>query len=58
MISYIVLLLNLMRQNTVFNKLFNCPSSLILFIWETRLGKDRIQDQSTDPYSKQNGEQN
>ena len=26
------------------NKLFNFPSSISLFIWETILGKDRIPD--------------
>ena len=25
------------------NKLFNSPSTISLFIWETRLGKDRFQ---------------
>ena len=28
----------------------------ILILWETRLGKDRIPDQSTDPYPLHNGE--
>ena len=28
------------------NKLFNSPSYISLLIWETRLGEDRIPDQS------------
>ena len=28
----------------------NSPLSISLFIWETRLGKDRIPDRGTGPY--------
>ena len=54
MISYIVLLLNLMRHNTVFNNYL-----LTKKIAETRaLQSTDITGISTDPYSKQNREQN
>ena len=39
------------------NQLFNSPLTIRLFIWETRLGKDRILDRSTEPYPTLNGEQ-
>ena len=42
--------------NTERNKLFNSRSSVSLF-WETRLGKVRIPDRSTDPYPTPNREQ-
>ena len=32
------------HTEVIVNKLFNSPSSISLFIWETRLGEDRIPD--------------
>ena len=38
--------------------LFNSSLTYSIFIWETRLGKRKFQDRSTDPCSEHNGEQN